>query len=267
MMFGTSNPNIFTKAMAIEEEYGFYETDEYTTYAMDIANGYGDEYESPSSSYTNDNDYNSKYNDFIKKIKCDNINSNLNGLEGTPDLSSLLGVEDTDTQGDEELTASVVGHGETNNGYTNNGKFDLDCINNNNNVPSTGTGTGSTGAAGPAGPRGPEGPQGERGLPGTPGATGARGPAGPNQINATSLYPAFGEFGTTSTALCDVNDTAISGGFNVTSAGNNQPGIPDSSLPLTGFTGWFAQVLSQGNAADTIQSVAVCFDNPPLRQP
>ena len=132
-------------------------------------------------------------------------------------------------------------------------------------MPSTGTGTGSTG---PAGPRGPEGPRGLAGTPGDTGDTGdtgERGPAGPNQINATSIYATFGAFGTTSTAPCDVNDTAISGGFNVTSAGTNQPGIPDSSLPLTGFTGWFAQVLSQGNAADTIQAVAICFDNPTLR--
>jgi hypothetical protein len=271
-MVGTSDFNIFTKAMAIEED-GFYEAEanEDTTYAMEMANGYGDEYE--SQSYTNDNNYESQNSDFIKKIKCNNINSNINGLEGTPDLSALLGVGDTDAQGDEELTASVIGSGETNNGYTNNGKFDLDCINNNDNVPSTGTGTGtgSTGPAGPRGPAGPEGPEGERGLPGlpgtpgSPGATGARGPAGPNQINASSLYATFGNFGTTSTALCDVNDTAISGGFNVTSLGG-QPGIPDSSLPVVGFAGWFAQVLSQGTGtqADTIQAVAVCFDNPPL---
>src|SRR5918998_6319711 len=94
MMTGTLNSNIFTKAMAIEEDYGIYETDEHTAYAMDIANGYGegDEYESSSSSssYTDDNDYKSKNSDFIKKIICDNINSNQNGLKGTNDLSALL---------------------------------------------------------------------------------------------------------------------------------------------------------------------------------
>src|SRR5215213_1362393 len=99
-MFGTSNSNLFSKAMAIEEEDGFYEANEYTTYAMEMANEYGDEYKSPS--YTNDNNYKSENSGFIKKIKCNNINSNLNGIEGTPDLSALLGVGDTDTQGDEE---------------------------------------------------------------------------------------------------------------------------------------------------------------------
>ena len=124
-------------------------------------------------------------------------------------------------------------------------------------MPSTGTGTG-TGSAGPAGPRGPEGP---RGL------TGATGPAGPNQINATTLYPVVGAAGSNSTATCLAGDTAISGGFNVISQGS-QPGIPDSPQPLIGNTGWFAEVITQGTAAnqlDTIQAIAVCFDNPPLR--
>src|SRR5918993_273537 len=131
MMIGNSNSSIFSKAMAIEEEDGYYEANEYTTYAMEMANEYGDEYKSPS--YTNDNNYKSQNTELIKKIKCNNINSNLNGLEGTPDLSALLGVGDIDTQGDEEVSASVYEYGETNNGYANNGKFDLDCINNNDN--------------------------------------------------------------------------------------------------------------------------------------
>jgi hypothetical protein len=263
MMVGTHNSNILTKAMAIEEDYGHYETDEYTTYATDIADRYGDEYESPS--HTNDNNYKSQNAELIKKIKCNNINSNINGLQGTPDLSALLGVGDTDTQGD-EVSASVYEYGEATNGYANNGKFDLDCINNNDNVPSTGTGTGSTG---PAGPRGPQGPEGERGLPGTPGspgATGERGPAGPNQILNSSLYTVVGDAGANSTALCEVNDTAISGGFFVINQGG-QPGIPSSTQPVTGSTGWFASVVTQGTSAtqvDTIRAIAVCFDNPPL---
>ena len=66
-MFGTSNSNLFSKAMAIEEEDGFYEANEYTTYAMEMANEYGDdEYKSPSA--TNDNNYNTENSDFIKKI-------------------------------------------------------------------------------------------------------------------------------------------------------------------------------------------------------
>jgi hypothetical protein len=36
-----------------------------------------------------------------------------------------------------------------------------------------------------------------------------------------------------------------------------------SSQPVTDNRGWFAEVLSQGtgNQADTIQAIAVCFDN------
>jgi len=112
-MFGNPNSNLFSKAMAIEEEEGFYEANEYTTYGMEMANEYGnDEYKSPSA--TNDNNYNTENSDFIKKIKCNNINSNLNGVEDTPDLGALIGVGDTDTQEDEgggEGSASVVGYG------------------------------------------------------------------------------------------------------------------------------------------------------------
>src|SRR5688500_18610415 len=77
-MFGTSNSNIFSKAMAIEED-GYYETNEYKRNVMDMTNDYEDKYK--SSSYANDNNYKSKYSDYLKKIKSYYINPNINGKE------------------------------------------------------------------------------------------------------------------------------------------------------------------------------------------
>jgi len=76
--FGTSK-SIFSNAMAIEE----YDTDPYMNYAMYISNEYEDEsgnnnYEPEYQSYENDNYANSE---LTKKIKCNNINSNFNGVD------------------------------------------------------------------------------------------------------------------------------------------------------------------------------------------
>jgi hypothetical protein len=77
--------NVFSNAMAIEEYE--YDTGQYERYAMDIANDYGGEYQSPPASTNDYNNYDrSKNNDFIKKIKCNNINSNINGLDGLTDF-------------------------------------------------------------------------------------------------------------------------------------------------------------------------------------
>ena len=57
--FGPSN---ISNANAIAEDE--YYADQYENYAMDMAN---------------DNYYKSQGSDFIKKIKCNNINANLNG--------------------------------------------------------------------------------------------------------------------------------------------------------------------------------------------
>jgi hypothetical protein len=78
---------------------------------------------------------------------------------------------------------------------------------------------------------------------------------------STSLYTNVGDAGETSTAECKDGDTAINGGFILNNQG--EPGTVMSSQPVTDNRGWFAEVLSQGtgNQADTIQAIAVCFDN------
>ena len=133
-----SNSNV----MAIED-YG-YQTDQYENYANDMAN---------------DNYHKSQGSEYIK-IKCNNINSNFNGVEaniGNDDSLGELGA--SSLQGDD---ASAIWFG---NGQANNENFDFDCINNNDNV-----GGGQGGGTGPQGP---------------PGPIGQRSPAGPNQISTT----------------------------------------------------------------------------------
>jgi hypothetical protein len=79
---------------------------------------------------TNDNYYKSQGSDFIKEIKCNNINSNFNGVDdniGTDD--GLIGVADTSLQEGDEDSANGLGNGER----TSNRNFDVDCINNNDN--------------------------------------------------------------------------------------------------------------------------------------
>ena len=108
--FGPSN---ISNANAIAEDE--YYADQYENYAMDMAN---------------DNYYKSQDSDFIKEIKCNNINSNFNGVDdniGTDD--GLFGVGDTSLQEGDEDSANGLGNGER----TSNRNFDVDCINNNDN--------------------------------------------------------------------------------------------------------------------------------------
>ncbi len=125
---------------------------------------------------------------------------------------------------------------------------------------------GPIGEKGPQGPPGPEGPAGETGAQGPPGPqgkAGAQGLAGPNQIFSTSLYTNVGDAGETSTAECKNGDTAISGGFVLNNQG--EPGTVISSQPVTDSTGWFASITTngEGDQLDTIQAIAVCFENSP----
>ena len=90
--------------------------------------------------YSNDYDSyeKSQNSDFVKEMKCNNINSNLNGLNVNT-LPGSTTAEDIGTealQGDEE--ANTFGSASRNN----NGNFDVDCINNNKNQ-------GGQGLAGP----------------------------------------------------------------------------------------------------------------------
>src|SRR5918995_1279755 len=122
---------------------------------------------------------------------------------------------------------------------------------------------GPPGATGAEGPPGSEGPAGETGAQGPPGPQGKTGQAGPNQILSTSLYTNVGEAGETSTAECKDGDAAINGGFVLNNQG--EPGTLISSQPVTDSTGWFASVSTngEGDQLDTIQAIAVCFENSP----
>jgi hypothetical protein len=214
-------------AMAFDD-YG-YDADQYEKYANDMAN---------------DNYYKSQGSDFVKKIKCNNINANFNGVEANIGTADPLGVGAASLQDDDDPSASWFG-----NGQRNNGNFDLDCINNNNNVGGQGgNGTGQQG------PRGPVGPQG---------------PAGLSTINTTNIYTVVGDpvsidsndFGS-SVAVCDLNDTALSGSFETEFLGGiGTIATMVSSKPLANETGWNATALQNSSGNSAITADVVCFDN------
>lgn len=305
--------NLFSNANAIQEEY---DTEQYERYAMDMVNDYAEKYgpfsnevnnnnknnNEPSSSYAN-NVYDLEYpsyssnnyqtsSDLLKKLKCSNINSNLNGLSA----NTLPGAVTADDLGDingDDLSVNPFGTNERR--Y--NGNFDIDCINNNANTPITGnggTGTvgprGSPGPAGPQGEVGPRGPQGiqgiqgERGLPGedgqdgedgAPGMQGPQGPPGITRLNATNTYLLTEELiqgpGTNQQLAahglsCDIGDAIISGGFTLSSASNYRPFSVNSNDYL-GSNGWRV-ILSAPPATDLLGEITVkCFDNPPAHTP
>jgi hypothetical protein len=207
-------------------DYG-YQADQYENYAKDMAN---------------DNYYKSQGSDVVKKIKCNNINSNFNGVDANIGIDDPLGVGAASIQDD--ASSSWLG-----NGQANNGNFDLDCINNNNNAG--GQGGDGTGPQGPAGPRGPQG------LPGTP---------GPSTVTTENVYtnlgPVRGNIFTndlgSSVALCDEGDTALSGSFFT-----NRFAVIQQSKPLANETGWNATAQTVFSGTGTVQADVVCFDNPP----
>ncbi len=132
MTFG----NIFPKAMAIELDGVYFETDETREYVNNMAAYVEDKYQPYANDY--ESYEKSQNSDFVKEMKCNNINSNLNGLNVIT-LPGSTTAEDIGTkalQGDEE--ANTFGSASRNN----NGNFDVDCINNNNNQ-------GGQGLAGP----------------------------------------------------------------------------------------------------------------------
>ena len=206
-----------SNAMAVED-YEYEETDQYDQYATDMAN---DKY------------YKSQNSDFIKKIKCNNINSNFNGVEaniGTGD--SLGGIGSESLQDD--ASANWLGNGERNNG-----NFDLDCINNNNNE-------GGIGTVGPPDP------------PGPPGLVG---------IDPTKLYRAFGFLNSTSpidgtatsTATCNPGDIVYLGSYFI---GNAEIIDIVSDGPTNEFNGWEASITELDVQDAQVRAFAVCFDNP-----
>ena len=69
-------PSISNSNALAFSDYG-YEADQYENYAKDMAN---------------DNYYKSQGSDVVKKIKCNNINSNFNGVEPNIVTNDLLGL-------------------------------------------------------------------------------------------------------------------------------------------------------------------------------
>jgi hypothetical protein len=168
-----SNPSFMTTANALsgplfteDNSYNSYEPREYPTeyadkkynsyestdYGMDHdKKSYGnDNYESKYPSYKPDykpeypsygKDNNDKSKDsssvLLKKLKCNNVNVNLNGIE-----ANIGGAVDSEgaaaasTQGSEQASASLAGNGERNNNWVKkfvDKDFGVICISNNNN--------------------------------------------------------------------------------------------------------------------------------------
>ena len=141
---------------------------------------------------------------------------------------------------------------------------------------STGTQGSQQGPQGPPGADGAQGEQGIQGIPGTPGppgANGAQGPAGPSTINTTNVYTVvgdpnnrlFGPFGFgSSVAVCDPEDTALSGSFETRFLGGvGTIATMVSSKPLANETGWNATAVQNSSGNSEITADVVCFDNPP----
>ncbi|MGI9011704.1 MAG: hypothetical protein ACR2F1_11035 [Nitrososphaeraceae archaeon] len=138
--------------------------------------------------------------------------------------------------------------------------------------------TGTQGPPGPVGPAGPQGIQGIQGPIGPNGTQGDIGPAGPNIINATQLYQVFGTPETSnstrpnvgSTAFCDDGDIAIGGQFILDSFPGGDP-VGDLNFFSAGtgqnfaFDAFRTNIIANSGNEITVLSVAVCFDNPPLR--
>jgi hypothetical protein len=143
---------------------------------------------------------------------------------------------------------------------------------------------------GPQGPPGPQGPKGDTGATGATGSqgiqgligpNGTQGPAGPNQINPSLVYTLRGNFNSTSndplasassTAICDMGDVAIGGEFLVFSLSNNSLGdIRSLQAGTTGIAGdvdrYQTSIQTLNGSQQSVTSVVVCFDNPPIHIP
>ena len=139
---------------------------------------------------------------------------------------------------------------------------------------------GATGAAGQQGIQGIQGPIGPNGTQGAPGQSiiGPQGPPGFVQLNNTNVYMVEGEntnnslFSDSSIASCDLGDVVITGGFQNVAGDYDADDIiirdVPFALPGNDFpSGYDTTIgtLGQVNPIGTYQSVAFCFDNPPLR--
>ena len=118
---------------------------------------------------------------------------------------------------------------------------------------------GPPGSAGATGPQGPAGSQGIQGLP------------GPNQILTSSLYTVIGPPSNTNSgsfinSLLNAiqGDSVVSGGNAMITPRTGPFAIFDQ--PLQTLDGWITSVAALSeNQSIFIQTLAICFDKPPLR--
>jgi hypothetical protein len=193
------------------EDYD-YEADQYENYAMDMANG----------------NYDKSHSEFIKEIKCNNINSNINGNDNTINVGSRLGLGDESLQ--DNALANTYGHDKLSND-----NFDLECINNN-----------------------------EGGVPGPQGPNQILSSSIYTAEGDTDST--IGKNFASSTAKCDLGDTVLSGSY-VFTIGTSTPTPTDISrlqdYALLTEDGWIAEVVVENNEIGSIKAIAQCFDNPP----
>ena len=221
MLLPFASDNIFLKALGIQDD--LFKV--YVKYESDMANNYEDEYK--SLSYANDKNHISKNSDFIKKIKCNNINLKLNGLETTTDINLPVGLEVVSVQG---------------NGERNSDRFNIDCnINNNNNA-------------------GEERETDPQGFAGSNQINLTNIYINPGNLSDTAINGKA-----TSIAMCNEGDTVLSGSYFISFPYTGEFSVPsntivDSALPTQ--DGWETEVSeSARDGVVTIQTFAQCFDN------
>jgi len=275
---------MFSNALAFDD-YG-YDNDQYGRYsAMNDSNDY-DEDQYPS--YEN-HDYQSVYQSYVEdrdkskdnernvvstsNVNCNTVNYNFNNVaienfsNGNSGIGGSTAASDDGTNG--ALNANSNGNNRGGGYYDGYQKDkDITCItninNNNTSIGGTGgNGTNSTGSQGPVGPQGP------------PGIQGLQGPAGPNVINATNTYDVSGPIVFPSStnpiaqsiASCDKGDIVLEGTqIVVTFKGNLSNVERFSSGTVSGNSSqYFVSITAVPNTVVSVESKALCFDNPPLR--
>ena len=205
MLLPFAGDTIFSKGMAFED-YGYEEADQYEQYAK------------------------SQGNDFVKKIKCNNISSNINGDNNSINFGSSSGVGAESIQDD----ASVDTYGYD---KRNNGSFDLDCINNNE-----------------GGIPGPEGPQG---------------PPGITTLDSHNIYRVNAtDDGADGQILldadCDSGDFVIEAGYDTFEVGIFDRFEVRENSPNAFGDSYRVSILVNEDADNFGDLIVFCFDNPPL---
>jgi hypothetical protein len=121
--------------------------------------------------------------------------------------------------------------------------------------------------------QGPQGPQGIQGIQGPIGPNGTQGPPGIITINDSNTYivsTVFPQVNASNdesvTAICDLGDSIINGGYETDTDPNNRFQIrSDVQFPFPPTNMWFVNIQNIGDNPLLLIVYATCFDNPPLR--